>query len=60
MTAEAFGIVFEKMAEMTETSDKAEFSVLAETSRDEYDEMAELRRLSAELATPDVSFFTTT
>ena len=56
-----FQIIFDKLAEAgQENSGLADFAKVSETTSEELDEIAELRRLSSELAAPDIVCFTTT
>lgn len=61
MDTMSFQIIFDRLAD-TAKGDcvKAEWAIVSEASRDELDEIAELRRLSNELKPPDVVCYTTT
>ncbi len=61
MEEQPFQIVFKKLAELTERDpEAAEIARTAETLKGEAEEIAELRRLSAEMAEPPARFFTGT
>ena len=56
-----FHIVFERLAEASMVAEIGEDGTLIpQVLLDELDEIAELRRLAAELSTPDITSFTTT
>jgi hypothetical protein len=56
-----FKIIFDKLADVSKGDGaSAEWIVVSEAAREELDEIAELLRLSNELAPPDVVCYTTT
>ena len=61
MDATDFKIIFDKVEELTENGNSKEtWAIVSEASREEFDEIAELSRLSNELARQDVECYTKT
>lgn len=56
-----FQIIFDKLEDAAKGNGSAtDWAIVSESSREEFDEIAELRRLSTELTPPDVVCYTTT
>lgn len=61
MEQTGFQIIFDKLSEAVKTDNgSVDWAIVSESTREELDEIAELRRLSNELTPPDISCYTTT